>query len=287
MKKPISFIFAAFISVSSCQQENEIIPVNTFDNELAILLEMNISGFDFATLNFDQNLTIQGDFDIGLKHNQMMNDILQELNGQFFMADESFINEISSQFGEVKLLDQFPTVSLFEVVDLSSFDIYSEGQLKLAQPFVDGLLNTEDLEVAKSNTVSFQQRVINSTLSYDEKIQLLTFSSSILGFVEFVEKGGIEKIGDVLGIQLHDEGFPNARTRGCSVNMRNVWLGAVIGGGAGAVGGAKIGCAGGIVAGPIGAAGGCVGGAVMGGASGFISGAIMATGAELLGSCFR
>ncbi|HSI78101.1 MAG TPA: hypothetical protein VK957_19545, partial [Lunatimonas sp.] len=150
----------------------------------------------------------------------------------------------------------------------------------------DGLLNTEDMEIAKADAVSFQQQVISSS-SDEEKMQLLTLSSGVLGFAHFVENGGIEMIRESLGVHLNKSRIPNNRFGNCSVSMRNVWLGAVVGGGVGAIGGAKVGCAGGLVGGPLGAAGGCVGGAVMGGASGFISGALMTAGAELLGSCFR
>lgn len=187
----------------------------------------------------------------------------------------------------MRLSGKFPESRSPETVSLSSFDIYNDDQFLLVQPFVDKLLNTEDLDIAKRRAVLFQQEVINSALSDDEKIQLLSLSAGILGFAEFVENGGIDKIKDALGIQMVENGFPNSRFRGCSVSMRSVWLGAVVGLGVGAVLGAKVGCAGGLVAGPIGAAGGCVGGGVMGGASGFISGALMTAGAELLGSCFR
>lgn len=287
MKKLTLFIFALFILVSACQPDNEIKPSNTFENELEVLYELNHSGFNFATISFDKNLTIQDKFDIGLNKNQFVNDILRGLNDQFFMAGESVINEIASQYGEIKLSHRFPENQSIVKVDLSQFNIYSDDQLKLVQPFVDRLLNTEDMEIAKSNAVSFQHTVINSPLSDDEKMELLTLSSGVLGFTEFVENGGIENIQNALVVHLNKNGIPNNRFRNCSVSMRHVWLGAVVGGGVGAIGGAKVGCAGGLVGGPLGAAGGCVGGAVMGGASGFISGALMTAGAELLGSCFR
>lgn len=120
-------------------------------------------------------------------------------------------------------------------------------------------------------------------MNYEEKVSLLTISSGTIVFSDFILDDGIERMKEKL---LIDDNAQN-QTLGCSVNMRNVWLGAVLSAGAGAIGGAKIGCTGGVVGGPFGVAGGCVGGAVMGGATGFISGAFMTTGAELLGSCFR
>ena len=273
--------------VSACQPENEIKPSNTFEKELEVLSELNHTGFTFAANNFSQNLTIQGDFHIGLNQNQFVNDILRGLNDQFFLANESAINEISSQYGEIKLSDRFVDSQSIENVDLSLFGIYSEDQLKLAQPFVDGLLNTEDMEIAKADAVSFQQQVISSSLSDEEKMQLLTLSSGVLGFTEFVENGGIEKIHNALGFNMNENGIPNNRIRNCSVDTRSVLAGAVVSGAIGGVLGFKSGCAGGMVGGHIGAASGCVGGAVMGFASGFMWGVVGGTAASLLTTCFR
>jgi len=76
--------------------------------------------------------------------------------------------------------------------------------------------------------------------------------------------------------------------KGCSVNWRNVWAGAVIGLVANGTRGAVIGCAGGTVALPVfGTAGGCIGGAVFGGTAGFVTGTLTTVAAELLTSCGR
>ena len=83
MKKLTLIIFALFILVSACQPDNEIKPTNTFENELEVLYELNHSGFNFATISFDKNLTIQDKFDVGLNQNQFVNDILRGLNDQF------------------------------------------------------------------------------------------------------------------------------------------------------------------------------------------------------------
>lgn len=287
MKKQTSFILVVFILVSACQPENEVNPSNTFEDEVAVLTELNHIGFNFATSNFDHNLAFQGNYDIGLNQDQFVNDILQRLNGQFFMANESVINNISNQYGEVSLSDSFIEAPSIENVNLSLFKIYSEDQLKLAQPFVDRLLITGDMEIAKFEAVLFQKKVIKSTLTNDEKLQLLTLSSGIVGFVEFVENGGIDKIRDVLGEHLNNNGIPNNRFRNCSVDTRSVLAGAVVSGAIAGGLGFKAGCAGGMVGGPIGAASGCVGGAVMGFASGFMWGAVGGIAASLLTTCFR
>lgn len=93
MKKLTSLIFSVFVFLSSCQEDHEISPSNSFEDELAVLSEMNETGFNFVTIKFDQNLILYDDFEIGLNQRQFVNDILQGLNGQFFVANESFISE--------------------------------------------------------------------------------------------------------------------------------------------------------------------------------------------------
>ena len=93
MKKLTSLIFSVFVFLSSCQEDHEISSSNSFEDELAVLSEMNETGFNFATIKFDQNLILYDDFEIGLNQRQFVNDILQGLNGQFFVANESFISE--------------------------------------------------------------------------------------------------------------------------------------------------------------------------------------------------
>ncbi|NHE55392.1 hypothetical protein [Cyclobacterium plantarum] len=162
--------------------------------------------------------------------------------------------------------------------------IFSLHQEEILIPFINDLELSNNPQHSKNVAISFQNEIINdSNLNYEEKISLLSITSGTIVFSEFILNDGIEKMRDKLIPDNNDQ----IETLGCSVNMRNVWLGAVLSAGAGAIGGAKIGCTGGVVAGPFGVAGGCVGGAVMGGATGFISGAFMTAGAELLGSCFR
>ncbi len=105
-----------------------------------------------------------------------------------------------------------------------------------------------------------------------------------------MNEGGVDKVYSLMAAEL---GAPqqvgNARiSGGCTVNWRNVWAGAVISGTVGAVGGLKIGLAGGTVILPgIGSATGAVGGAVLAGANGFIGGTLVGVAGELLTSCFR
>jgi len=284
----VNFInFAVIILFSACNQEQDLNPANNFEKEISFLTAMNTSGLNLVVSNLGKNITPVKSSGIILNQRKLVKDMLSGLNGHYFHADEKTIVDFASNYGELRLPDQLANARKAGTVDLSTFEIYSKSQLDLVQPFIDDILDEEDFNIAKSKAIAFQQKVINSSLSFDEKIQLLSFSSGVISFAEFVENGGIEQIQIILAEEIANGGSPNGRVKRCSVSARNVWLGAVVGLGAGAVGGAKVGCAGGLVAGPLGAAGGCVGGAVMGGAMGFIGGALTTTAAELLGSCFR
>jgi hypothetical protein len=149
-------------------------------------------------------------------------------------------------------------------------------------------LATDDFVKAKNLASNFQSKVIASKLERDEKIKLLSLSTSVQALSEFIEEGGDDAIRQTLSQLKDTKGNPNARVAGCSVNTRNVLLAGVTGAAYMGVKGAMAGCAGGTVALPlIGTATGCVGGAVFGGALGFVEGVALGIAAELLGSCFR
>ncbi|GIV36402.1 MAG: hypothetical protein KatS3mg032_0781 [Cyclobacteriaceae bacterium] len=284
MKKLISSIFAVLILVSSCNQEQDLSPVNNFEKEISFLTEMNKSGLNLTVSNLGKNITPIGNNEITLNQRQLVKGMLSGLNGQYFNADEKTIMDFSSNYGELRLPDHFANARKNGTVDLSTFEIYSEDQLALVQPFVDDLLNEEDLNATKSKAISFQQSVVSSTLSDDEKIQLLTLSTGVISFAEFVEDGGIDLIANELDIIYSS----NGRVQGCSVSSRNVLASAVVGLAGGAATGGYVGATAGTFTVPIlGTAVGGVGGAVFGGAAGFVSGLISGVAAELLTSCGR
>ncbi len=287
MKKLISSIFAVLILVSSCNQEQDLSPANNFEEEISFLTEMNTSGLNLTVSNLGKNITPIGNNEITLNQRQLVKEMLSGLNGQYFNADEKTIMDFATNYGELRLPDQLANVRTTGTVDLSTFEIYSEDQLALVQPFVDDLLNEEDLNATKSKAISFQQSVVSSTLSDDEKIQLLTLSTGVISFAEFVEDGGIDLIANELDI-TYSSNSSNGRVQGCSVSSRNVLASAVVGLAGGAATGGYVGATAGTFTVPIlGTAVGGVGGAVFGGAAGFVSGLISGVAAELLTSCGR
>lgn len=255
------------------------------DKEKSFLTEMYTTGLNLTVSNLGNNITPIGRNEIILNQRQLVNEMLSGLNGQFFNVDGKTIIDFASNYGELRLPDQFANARISETVNLSTFGIYSESQLDLLQPFIDDFLIEENLQTVKSKAISFEQTIIYSSLSENEKIQLLAVSTGVISFAEFVQNGGIEEIQKILAEELGIDSS-NARVMGCKVDVKSVAAGAVVNGVLVGGAGLKTGCAGGMVAGPIGAASGCVGGAVMGFATGFMWGIIGGTATSLLTTCF-
>jgi hypothetical protein len=144
--------------------------------------------------------------------------------------------------------------------------LYDDIQRSLLQPFLSELGMTDDLAKIKSLTISFQNKVISSSITRDNKVKLLSLSKSVQAFSEFIEEGSDELIRVALSLIKNTKG--NARVAACSVNIRSLLSGAVVGAAVGGVAGAKVGCAGGMVA-----------------ASGFLTRVITGVASELLTSC--
>ncbi len=123
-------------------------------------------------------------------------------------------------------------------------------------------------------------------MSEEEKLELLSVGAGIYALADFLEKGGMELVGEKLTL-LGKDPIHSYNLRG-RVDSRAVWGGAVIGLSVGAVRGGLVGCAGGTILFPgLGTETGCVGGAVFGGALGFIEGAATGIAGSLLLTCFR
>lgn len=174
-------------------------------------------------------------------------------------------------------------------------DEFSYHQTTLATDFLNNLQNVEDLSDVPALVASFYYAiVINRWMSEEEKDVLFSMGASAEAMAQFFLEGGVDIIYQQLEQAIAAGGNgpsgpgTGGRTNSCSVNMRDVWGGAVVGLAAGAVNGAITGCAGGTVAFPLlGTVTGCIGGAVLGGASGFIGGALAAVATSLLLTCFR
>ncbi len=290
MKKLVFFIGILLTSVS-CNQlsESSDFPRKDYTVQIQTLNKIYAEGLYIAANSFRSNINKTGKNSVSINQPTIIRNTLVAFEGNYFTAiDKSYLS-IADDFNTLHL----PTNSLpnarQQSFSIDQYERFNAKQKEIAQQFVDKLLAVNDPLSAKNLAIDFQSKVALQAFTDDEKLELFSLGSAAIAFSDFIANGGTDIIYKALVDELNNTSntSPNGRVKGCSVNWRSVWAGAVIGFVVGGVGGAKVGCAGGMVAGPIGAASGCVGGAVMGGASGFIGGAATSVAGELLTSCFR
>ena len=287
MKKLFSSLFTLLILLSSCEPKQDLIPIKNLEAEISFLKEMNTVGLNLAVSDLAKYIAPGERNEIRLNQRELVRDILSGLNGPFFQTNEKFILDFSKQYSDSNLPSIHANLRETGFVDLSTFGVYSEDQLNLVQPFVDDLLNNDGINLRKSRTIEFQLVIVNSSLTYDEKFQLLAFNAGVISLIEFLENGGVEDIRLILAQEL---GFNGAfdRVTGCSISTRSIFADGVVGLVGGAAGGCYAGATAGTVAFPLlGTVTGCVGAGVVGGAGGFISGIAYGIASQLLTSCFR
>jgi hypothetical protein len=287
MKKLLSSLFTLLIFLSSCEPKQDLTPINNLEAEISFLKEMNRVGLNLAVSHLAKFITQGERNEIRLNQRELVRGILSGLNGPFFQTNEKLILDLSNQSGDSSLPSIQVNLRETGFVDLSTFGVYSEDQLNLVQPFVNDLLNNDDISLGKSRTIEFQLTIVNSSLSYDEKFQLLAFNAGVISLIEFLENGGVEDIRIILAQEI---GFNGAfdRLTGCSISTRSIFADGVVGLVGGAAGGCYAGATAGTVAFPlVGTVTGCVGAGVVGGAGGFLSGIAYGIASQLLTSCFR
>lgn len=202
------------------------------------------------------------------------------------------INKVASNS---PLEEPIPELSDNENIDLTSFNLLSVDQIEIAQPLINSMLsNSDDLLYINNLVSNFDMNVAQSnTLSNEDKLLLGQLSAEIQFTIDFFSENEnylyVAEATDGKQIMYLDKSPNSSVSRGgCKVNMRGVLAGAVVGFFSGGVTGAKVGCTVGTFTVPgFGTATGCVGGAVFGAASGFIGGALGGIASELLTSCFR
>lgn len=287
MKKSFYSILSLIILFSSCEQNQDLVPATNLDQEISLLKEMNSDGLNLAVSNLAKNLKSNWRNEISLNQKGLVRDVLSGMNGHYFDVHEEVILGVLNHYGDVNLPNNRGNLRVVGYIDLSSFGIYSKSQLNLVQPFVDDLLNDEDISLGKSKTNEFQSAVVTSTLTYDEKFQLLAFSTGVTSLIEFLERGGVNDIRQILANEFGLYGSFD-RITGCSISTRSIFADGVVGLVGGAAGGCYAGATAGTVAFPlVGTVTGCVGAGVVGGAGGFISGIAYGIASQLLTSCFR
>lgn len=214
MKKYCLSVSVVLIFVTACHQVQDMDPVKKdFSEEISVLTEMNNVGFD---------ITQQPE--LGFEREQIFMNMLSRFNGRFFEMDDAatevFVSELSDP-------DRYTNAVEAGEIDLSLYDVYNEQQLNFAQPFIDELLGMDDMMVAKAHAETFLRAVIASSLSEEDKVELLAIGTGVVGVSEFLSTGGLEEISLILAAdRIGITGNPAYR---CRINSRNVWLSAAVG----------------------------------------------------------
>lgn len=286
MKTYILIVFAIAFFVS-CQEDVDFNqPDLNLSNASERLEQMYQDGLEVAFQSLDQTLRGGEGKGIILDYQLLQSKTFQHLENNYFYLNDFNVEAFLLDKPEARNYSNFDfdhnSAEFLEILERA----YSGEQLLLLRKFLDELFVTEDYGKVKSLARNFQNNLKIHDLSEEEKLELLSFGAGIYAFADFLEKGGMELVGEKLAVLGNESDYnPNLR---CRVDSRAVWGGAVLGLSYGAVRGGVIGCAGGTVLFPgFGTVSGCVGGAVFGGALGFIEGATTGVASSLLLTCFR
>lgn len=204
------------------------------------------------------------------------------LSVKYFEGENIDLNDVSV---EDFIISPEPgsRVSAASIFEISN--IYNENQKELLVPFTENILDINNENDGFNVINDFKEKVYESiSLTYEEKVQLIEYSSGMQSILAFVNNGDLDRIQS----KIFGKSVNNGRQLECNVNMRDVWAGAVIGLAYGAIRGGVVGGTTGTFTVPVlGTAVGGVSGAVFGGAVGFVEGAITATVGSLLLTCGR
>jgi len=176
--------------------------------------------------------------------------------------------------------------SLKEVVNQNN--VISDLQKSYILSLAEDIMEVQNYQQGFALIEMFSKKVDNSLeLTQDEKLLMTELIAGSEVLLELIESGDIDELRN----NVHSEisyALPGGRTTGCSVNIREVWLGGVVGLATGAIAGAIAGATVGTVTVPLlGTVTGAVSGAVVAGFTGFVSGVATEVVGDLLGTCFR
>ncbi|HMO33080.1 MAG TPA: hypothetical protein PKE63_04600 [Lacibacter sp.] len=274
---------------TSCKQSGNFIKDSSYTFEKAKVSKMIAKALSCGNFKFTENISKVSAGALVFNERNFVYSLFHELAGPESEKRQTAALSVAENynFRNLSILQHTNRVQEFDPIHFSL--IFNEQQIYFIRPYLDSVLAEHDYNRIKEISVTYEGTILTSSLASEEKVLLITLSRSIISLVEYLENGTYTEISNAL--QLVYEG--NTRSgfqiqSRCTINVRNVMLGAVVGFFSGGALGLKAGCLGGTVVIPgIGTATGCVGGAVFGAATGFVSGAVSGIAAELLGSCFR
>lgn len=162
----------------------------------------------------------------------------------------------------------------------------TEQQIDLSDDFINQVWNAEGTDIYASID-AYENKIALSSLTEEEKFELLTIAESIRALAEFLENGGIDLVYEqVLASLPPGTVIPEGIVRGSCIEIKNIMQGAVYTGFVGMIAGTIVGCKVGMIVIPIaGTAHGCVGGAVFGFTRGFFGAALGSLGQQMIFDC--
>ena len=204
------FVFLMVFLTACSQTGSDFTPENNFEKEILSLESIsstslkitlsNLDNFDFenATLNDEENLWKLNANDIA-RQSYGVDDI--DFNKNF--DHQVFTNSNKS----------------VDKIDLDALEGFSKNQKLLAEPFLNDILAIKGLELIEIKVNDFNELVTTSTLSNNEKLQLLSIASSVKVLADFLLNDVDEYIRDT-----------SKNSKGCSVDARGVLADAVVDG---------------------------------------------------------
>lgn len=272
------------VTTSSCKRDEIITPSLNHDEIIKRLTNVSSNTLNFSVNSLKRNTEVYKNkltFDQSMNFRQNIFHVNEVLLGSNKLHDNIIELAIEEYEKNLKVSNnniQHDIDILYQYLDYE--------QIVLLQPLLNILAQNERIEYIYSETEKFNVEVINSSLSYEQQLELFSISSSIFGAIDFINNGGIELIANEIGVDYSG----GISIQGCKVNVGGVLSGSVLSGFASGAFTAKAAAAAGTVGIPVPVLGtitGAVSGFMVGFAGGFVSGVITGTVGSLLNTCFK
>lgn len=286
MKKIVAYFLLVFVVISCTQQNDVFVPTQKdYSSQIQNLDKIYAEGLQSGINALKTSITKTGQNELLINRSLIVQGTLKTFEGKYIITNDDSFSSNFKNIGNITI-SQNTQPSKFNI---NQFETFTSKQKEIAKPFIENLLQIENMSVAKKLAKDFQNNVVEISISDNEKLELFALGSATIALADFLDSNQSDIIYEVLDNELNGSYKTNANARlakGCKISAKNVLAGGVVGLAVGGVKGGMAGCAGGtVVFLGLGTATGCVGGAVIGGALGFIEGALASAAAELLTSC--
>ncbi len=250
--------------------------------------QLTFNSVDFSEVVNTLNKTYTAAFDVAISSKPE-----NVYSNTYELIDRELAN-VKLDPNKIRQQPQAEIVGAFHTTQITSANLnlsfLNQNQKTILIPMLDKILSLSDIALADEIIIKFNDQVIISSFTTEEKFQLLSISSGVKASIniisEAVSKYGVKLIGtpivsDEGGDSNNSGGSPASDTGG--INVPGALQAGVLGLVTGAISGGYAGGTGGTVVFPIvGTITGAVGGAVVGGAIGFIGGVSMSIVQDIL-----